>query len=177
MLDFNLKEKEIFLTMKYENSAPPHRKGINNDVLRWLERTANQLDAKYKIPGTRFKFGIDPIIGIIPGIGDAVTMLFSSALVLVMMKEGASGKVVVKMFGNILLDTIIGSIPIIGVIFDAWFKANNRNIRLLKEHYNEGKHRGSGTGLLILIGLIFLVILAVFILLVVWLIQWLIGLF
>jgi hypothetical protein len=81
------------------------------------------------------------------------------------------------MFGNILLDTIIGSIPIIGVIFDAWFKANNRNIRLLKEHYNEGKHRGSGTGLLILIGLIFLVILAVFILLVVWLIQWLIGLF
>ena len=56
--------------MKYENSTPRHQKGINNEVLKWLERTANQLDAKYKIPGTRFKFGIDPIIGIIPGIGD-----------------------------------------------------------------------------------------------------------
>lgn len=153
------------------------KKGINNNVLRWLERMANQLDAKYKLPGTRFKFGLDPIIGIIPGIGDAVTMVFSSALVVVMLKEGASGKVVVKMFGNILLDTIIGSIPIIGVIFDAWFKANNRNIRLLKEYYEQGKHRGSGWGLIILIAVILLALLALLIYLFVLFVSWLAGLF
>jgi hypothetical protein len=152
-------------------------KGQHNETFKWLERTANQLDAQYKLPGTRFKFGLDPIIGIIPGVGDAVTMIFSSALILVMLREGASGKVVVKMFGNVLLDTIIGSIPFIGVIFDAWYKANNRNIRLLKEHYNEGKHQGSGAGLLVLIIIIFLAVFAVLIYLIVLLIQWLAGLF
>ncbi|MFW5761536.1 MAG: DUF4112 domain-containing protein [Cyclobacteriaceae bacterium] len=153
------------------------RKGVNNKVLKWLERMAGQLDSKYKLPGTNFRFGLDPIIGIIPGIGDAITMIFSSALVLVMMREGASGKVLVKMFGNVLLDTIIGSIPIIGVIFDAWFKANNRNIRLLKEYYQEGKHQGSGLGLLILIGLILLVLFALLIYLFIMFIIWVIGLF
>jgi hypothetical protein len=143
--------------------------------LTFVEKVASLLDSRYRIPGTKFRFGLDPIIGLVPVAGDAVTFLISSGLLLIMVRNGASGKVVVKMMGNILLDTIFGSIPIIGNIFDFFYKANNRNVRLLKEHYEEGKHTGSGMKFVIIVGILLLLLFILFIYLIVELIKYLAG--
>lgn len=126
--------------------------------LKWVERVSRLMDSKFTIPGTRFKFGLDPILGLLPFVGEASTFAISGTLVLYMVKHGASGKVVVLMILNILLDTIIGGIPVIGNIFDFFYKANNRNVRLLKKHYEEGKYQGSGKGTLIVVALIIFVL-------------------
>jgi hypothetical protein len=116
----------------------------------WIKKVSYLLDEQFTIPGTKFRFGIDPIINLFPIVGDMSSFLISSVLVLSMAKKGASNKLVVLMCINILLDAVFGAIPIIGQIFDFVFKANTRNIKLMKEHYLEGKHQGSGKGTIIL---------------------------
>jgi len=115
-------------------------------------------DEQFRIPGTRFRFGIDPLINLFPIFGDMTSFLVSSGLVLAMAKKGASNKVVVLMCINILLDATFGAIPIIGQIFDFFFKANTRNLKLMREHYLENKHQGSGKNTVILVLVILLVI-------------------
>ncbi|MBD3343976.1 MAG: DUF4112 domain-containing protein [Chitinivibrionales bacterium] len=115
-----------------------------------VDNVSRILDTKYTIPGTRFTFGLDPLIGLIPFAGDSVTFLISSALVIMMVRYGVSGNVVVRMIINVLLDTLIGSIPVLGNIFDFFFKANTRNARLLREHYEEGRHQGSGVKIILI---------------------------
>ena len=65
-----------------------------------------------------------------------------------MMRHGASGEVAVRMVANVALDAILGAVPIVGQVFDFAFKANDRNVRLLRAHYNEGKYQGGGKGLI-----------------------------
>jgi hypothetical protein len=77
-------------------------------------------------------------------------------MVLSMVKYGASRKVIILMIGNILIDSVVGSIPLIGDLFDFTYKANRKNLNLLKEHHQEGKHRGTGTGILIGVALLLL---------------------
>ena len=127
----------------------------------WIDKAADLLDSKYRIPGTNIRFGADFIIGLIPYAGDILTYIFSSLLILAMVRKGASGMVVVKMLGNIMVDTIVGSIPFVGDLFDLRFRANLRNFELLQEHYVEGEHQGSAWPviigvLLFLIGFFFL---------------------
>ncbi|MBX9851312.1 MAG: DUF4112 domain-containing protein [Cytophagaceae bacterium] len=119
--------------------------------LQWAENLARLLDSKFTFPGTNFKFGIDPLIGLIPGLGDLTTFSISAVLLYTLTKHGSSRKVVILMTLNVLADTVIGGIPVIGNIFDFFYKANDKNIRLLKSHYHEGKHQGSGNGILLAI--------------------------
>ncbi len=125
----------------------------------WIDKIANLLDSKFKIPGTSFRFGLDPILGLIPGIGDIGTFLMSSILVLAMIRHGASGRVTALMTINVLIDTLIGGIPIVGNIFDFFFQANNRNLRLLKRHHLEGKYQGSAKKVLIITAVVMLLLL------------------
>jgi hypothetical protein len=116
--------------------------------LEWIESLSVWMDSKFRLPGTDIRFGLDPLIGLIPYAGEVTTFIISSALVLSMAKFGVSRKVVILMVANVLLDAFIGSIPIIGNIFDFTYRANQKNIRLLKKHYNEGKYQGSGNGII-----------------------------
>ena len=127
--------------------------------LEWAEKVSGIMDSRFRIPGTHFRFGIDPLIGLVPGLGDAASWAVSTLLVYTMTKHGVSRKVVILMMINITIDAILGSIPVLGNFIDFFYKANSKNIRLLKKHYQEGKHQGSGTGILLFIALIFLVIL------------------
>jgi hypothetical protein len=130
------------------NNKPP----VNlTGRLKWVERIAYLFDEQFRIPGTKFKFGIDPIINLLPVAGDAAGFMVGAALVLTMAKHGVSRKVLILMMLNLMLDGLIGSIPLIGQLFDFYYKANTRNIKLLKEHYEEGKHQGRGTGTLVMI--------------------------
>lgn len=138
----------------------------------WIDKIANLLDSKFKIPGTSFRFGLDPILGLIPGIGDIGTFLMSSILVLAMIRHGASGRVTALMTINVLIDTLIGGIPIVGNVFDFFFQANNRNLRLLKRHHLEGKYQGSAKKVLIITAVVMLLLLMSIIYLFCTLIVW-----
>jgi hypothetical protein len=111
--------------------------------LAWVGMMTRLLDTQFRIPGTRVRFGFDFIMGLIPGAGDLVSMGFSGVLIAIMAKNGASGMLVSRMLINVLLDTVVGSVPILGNFFDLFYKANYRNLKLMNEHYQEGKHSGS----------------------------------
>lgn len=124
--------------------------------LKWLDTVSDLLDTRYRIPGTNIRFGADFLLGLIPGAGDALTFGISGLLVLVMARKGASGMVLFKMIGNIVLDVIVGTIPILGDLFDLGYKANRRNLHLMEEHYKEGRQQGSAWGPVILVALVLL---------------------
>lgn len=150
---------------------------VSNSKIKWVEWVSHLMDEQFRIPGTNFRFGLDPILNLIPVVGDLSGFAVSAALVATMAKHGASGKVLTLMILNIILDATIGAIPILGQIFDFTYKANTRNIRLLRSHYAEGKHKGSGKGVItvIVIALILTFILLTF---ATWkLLEWLISYF
>ena len=119
--------------------------------LYWIEEIIRLMDTKFRLPGTNFRFGLDPILGLLPVIGDFTSFAISGGLLLYMLKFGTSRKVIILMVFNIFLDATIGSIPVIGHVFDFYFKANTRNINLLRKHYQEGKYQGSGTWIIVLV--------------------------
>jgi Domain of unknown function (DUF4112) len=111
--------------------------------LQNLSVLAKLMDSQFKIPGTNIKFGLDALIGLIPGVGDFATFLISGYMVTVLASNGASGFVLARMVLNVIIDSLFGAIPILGDIFDVAFKANQRNITLMQQHYVEGRHKGS----------------------------------
>ena len=143
--------------------------------LDWVKRIANLMDSKFRIPGTSIKFGLDPIFGLMPVVGDLGTMVISLLLVFVMFRNGASGKLVAKMILNVLIDALFGSIPVLGTFFDVYYKANDRNVRLLTQYYEEDRHKGSATGIVLLVLLILIMVVLGLIYLLYWLLQLLQG--
>lgn len=111
--------------------------------LKQIDALAQLMDTQFRLPGTNFRFGLDGIIGLIPGAGDLSTFAISGYMIWVMAHNGASGYVMARMILNVLLDALIGSIPVLGDLFDFVFKANTRNMQLMQQHYREGRHRGS----------------------------------
>jgi hypothetical protein len=126
--------------------------------LKWVERISYLMDESFRIPGTKFRFGLDPILNFIPILGDVSGFAVSGMLVLTMAKKGVSNKVIILMIINIVLDFTIGAIPILGHIFDFTYKANSRNIKLLREHYSENKHQGSGKNIVFIVLLVLLIL-------------------
>jgi len=111
--------------------------------LQGLDKLSKLLDTSFRIPFTKIRFGVDFIVGLVPYAGDLLSFLFSGGLVITMARHGVSGQVLAVMLWNIALDTVVGSIPILGDIFDLFFKANRRNFHLLERHYGEGDYQGS----------------------------------
>jgi hypothetical protein len=102
---------------------------------QWAERLVTLLDDRFRVPGTDFRFGLDPVIGILfPGIGDAVTGAGSVGLMVLALRRGVPGVVLFRMILNISVDVLAGSLPIIGDIFDAAYKSNRRNLELIRQH-------------------------------------------
>ena len=93
------------------------------------------LDEAFEIPVVNYKVGLDPILGILPVGGDAASAAVSLYLVGEAARMGASRDVLLKMLVNIAVDTVGGSIPVLGSIFDAVFKANKRNVAILEEEF------------------------------------------
>ena len=114
-----------------------------NPALRQIESLAKLMDAQFRVPGTNMRFGLDGILGLIPGAGDMSTFAVSSYMLWIMARNGASSYVMARMVLNVVIDAIVGMIPVLGDLFDFAFKANMKNMRLMQEHYKEGRHRGS----------------------------------
>jgi Domain of unknown function (DUF4112) len=139
------------------HSAVQTRSAPQVERLRTLARL---LDTVFPIPGTKYRFGLDAVIGLIPGIGDAIGALFSAVIVFQAARLGASRSILLRMLANLGLDTLIGEIPLLGDLFDAGWKANIRNMALLEEHLQQpsAARRGSRRVLLMIGGALILLL-------------------
>jgi Domain of unknown function (DUF4112) len=99
--------------------------------LRWL---GELLDNSIPVPGTNFRFGIDTIIGLVPGVGDLIGGALSGYIILEAARLGVPRALLARMGYNVLVDVAVGSIPLVGDLFDAGFKANLRNLALVNAH-------------------------------------------
>ena len=102
------------------------------DPLAHARTIARLLDSAVGVPGTSIRFGLDPVIGLIPGLGDLAGMALSTYLVIVGRKLGASRGVLMRMLANIALDSVGGMVPVVGDLFDVAWKSNLRNVTLLE---------------------------------------------
>lgn len=99
-----------------------------------IRKWSRLMDTAFRIPGTPFRIGWDPIIGLIPGVGDLIDTAFSAYLLFLASQFGLPKNVLGWMLFNISLEAIVGSIPIVGDAFDAFYKSNIRNLELLEKH-------------------------------------------
>ena len=99
-----------------------------------LERLATRMDSLFAIPGTRIRVGLDPILGLIPGIGDLLSLGPSAYILREGHRAGVSNRTKGRMVANIAIDTLLGSIPLIGDLFDIGYKSKLRNVALIREH-------------------------------------------
>jgi hypothetical protein len=116
-----------------ENPPPPAAS------FKGLDFVANLMDNQFRVPFTEIRFGLDSLLGLFPGLGDAFGMAISSTLVWTMVRRGAGPLIMLQMLGNIILDALIGVVPFLGDIFDFGFKANRRNVDLMKAYYADGR--------------------------------------
>jgi hypothetical protein len=109
-------------------------KEILEERLVRLKQLTENLDESFTIPGTNVKFGIDALIGLIPGGGDIIGGLFSLYILRTAIKMKLPKKAVLSIIFNITLDTTIGIVPIVGDIFDIFWKSNKRNMRIIEKY-------------------------------------------
>lgn len=100
--------------------------------LQEIEQLATLLDSKWRIPGTSIRFGLDGVASIVPVVGDLATGLVSFYLVFRAAGLGAPSTLIWRMVANVVLDIIVGSIPVLGTVIDVFYRANMRNARLLR---------------------------------------------
>ncbi|MEZ4433629.1 MAG: DUF4112 domain-containing protein [bacterium] len=117
------------------HAAPPPAEVEDDKSRRGKATTAHRLagllDDAFTIPGTRLRFGLDGLLGLIPGVGDILGAAFSSFIIALAARAGAPRAVLARMAGNVAIETLVGAIPLIGDLFDFAWKANRRNVELL----------------------------------------------
>jgi hypothetical protein len=131
-----------------------------SEDIRRVRTLARALDTAIRIPGTRIRFGLDSIVGVVPGAGDVVSALMSGYIVLASARLGVPPWVVGRMILNLGVDTLVGSVPLVGDLFDIGFRANIRNAALLESHIAEpgSTRRSSKLAVLAAIGGVVLLI-------------------
>lgn len=107
---------------------------ISNRLAR-LDRLADALDSRFRVPLTRIRFGWDTILGLVPGIGDIAALAPAGYILLEAHDMGTPASLKARMAANIAIDTAIGSVPLVGDIFDIGWRANRRNVTLLRRHF------------------------------------------
>ena len=106
----------------------------SSSSLTAVSKFAYWLDAGIRVPGTNLRFGLDPLLGLIPGGGDAAGAVLAGWIVVEAIRLGASRATLLRIVGNVALDAAVGAVPVIGDIFDFAWKANLRNAALLERH-------------------------------------------
>ena len=113
--------------------------------LQRVRQIANLLDSAVGIPGTKIRLGLDPVLGLIPGGGDLAAAAISGYMIYLAASFGLSKSEIFKMLKNVALETVVGFIPVAGDIFDAYFKANLRNLEILENHLAQTKVESAST--------------------------------
>ncbi|MEQ8233187.1 MAG: DUF4112 domain-containing protein [Gammaproteobacteria bacterium] len=145
-----------------------------------LRRLAWWLDSSIRIPGTSWRIGLDGLLGLVPGIGDAAAAVASGYIVLSAVRLGVPWSLTARMVFNVILEGVVGVVPIAGDLFDFAFKANERNVRLLLDYLDTPRpvHRRSRfivVGSVIVVGVLFALFVALIVALIVALLSALFG--
>ncbi|MEG4504831.1 DUF4112 domain-containing protein [Microcoleus sp. F6_B4] len=117
-----------------QNSSPNTPSPSHVASLRRLRRISHLLDNSIPIPGTKYRVGLDPILGLIPGGGDLISSIFAGYVVFKSAQMGVPQETLVQMAANIVFDTVAGTVPVAGDLLDVAWKANVKNIELLDAH-------------------------------------------
>ena len=115
------------------------RSPSRQDRIARLDALATLLDTAFVVPGTEIRFGLDALIGLVPGIGDAITTAISLYIVNEARALGAPRLLVARMIANVALDGVVGVVPLVGDAFDVAFRANRRNMALLRGHLDKAE--------------------------------------
>jgi len=144
---------------------------FRDETLRSLEIL---LDEAFRVPGTDFRFGIDGIIGLVPGLGDVLAGLLSLIIPLAAWIRGVPYVTLFRMSSNIAIGVLGGAIPLVGDIFDVWWKTNRRNYRLLQLRLHEPRRNTwRDWGFLLMLTAVLGLIFAIPIVLLIWAVDWL----
>jgi hypothetical protein len=119
-----------------------------------LRRWSRLMDSAYRVPGTRLRFGWDPIVGLVPGVGDVATASFAVTILYHAYLLGVPKVVMGRMLLNILLDLAVGLVPFAGDIADIAWKSNSANLALLERHERPGVKPTSGDWAIVLIAMV-----------------------
>jgi hypothetical protein len=136
----------------------------NPELPAWAEGLTRLLDDAFVIPGTKVRVGLDALLGLVaPGAGDAVTAFVTGMLVVEGFKRRVPSVVLLRMLVNVLVDSIVGAIPIAGDVFDVFYRSNRKNLELLRQHAGSVERKPGfsdyavvGLALLCLLGLLLL---------------------
>ena len=155
-------------TPKRNNNA-----GRREEIDTVLDLVTKVMDTIFRMPGTKFRFGVNPLIGLIPVIGDQIDAAISTAVLFGSVRHRLPKIVLVRMALNVLLNAVLQGIPIVGDLFTFFYKANRKNYELLRKHAGTGKPVTRGDWIFVggIVGIIFLVAISLSLLLIyaVWL--------
>jgi hypothetical protein len=126
-------------TIEVEVLPPEKKSGKDKEIDTILDLVTKVMDTIFRLPGTRFRFGINPLIGFLPVIGDQIDAAISTAVLFGSVRHRLPKIVLVRMALNVLLNAIFQGIPIVGNLFTFFFKANRQNYELLRKHAGTGK--------------------------------------
>lgn len=142
--------------------------------LETLRRWARVFDSAFRIPGTQIRFGLDPILGLVPGLGDVASPVFSLFFIWHGVRLGVPKVVLMRMVLNVLIDSGVGAIPVLGDLFDFGWKANAWNLVLLERHAMPGRRPTSGDYLFVTVCALVVFLAALVPILLVWsVLSWL----
>src|SRR5262245_19275134 len=143
-----------------------------------LRRIARLFDAQFRVPGTDIRFGIDPLIGLVPGIGDLASPLLTIAMIWQAARLRVPKVVLLRMVLNALIDAGVGAIPVLGDLFDFAWKASEWNMGLLERHARPGRAATSGDYLFVTICVVIIAFAALLPIVTAWaFVVWLRGIF
>lgn len=124
---------------------------------------AKLMDSAFEIPGLRMRIGLDAILGLLPGVGDLASSLVSLYILQTANRRGVSRPILARMALNVLIDWLVGSIPLAGDVFDVFWKSNQKNVNLLLQHDGTPENRRrSKTGDWLFLGLLIALLMLVF---------------
>lgn len=119
---------------QFQQNSYGYVSGRHVEARRRLESLARLLDSAVRIPGTDIRIGLDPVLNIVPGVGILTAKAMAGYLIWEARKLGAPGGTILRMLGNLGIDFVISSIPLVGWLGDIFYRANNRNIELLRQY-------------------------------------------
>jgi hypothetical protein len=109
--------------------------GSRRESLEWLDRLSRLLDIAFILPGTNIRFGVEAIMRLIPGIGDAAASALSCFLLYEAHRLGVPRHIFVRMVVNVAVEGVVGAVPLLGDAFDVAFRANRRNVQILRDYF------------------------------------------
>lgn len=122
--------------MPFDNVFEPAAATVVARRIRTLRRLCWMLDGAFRLPGTKFRFGLNSLIGLTPAAGDAVLTAVSLWIVYEAHRLGVPREKLIRMAGNVAIEAVGGLVPVVGDLFDMTFKANLRNFAIIEEHFS-----------------------------------------